>query len=238
MLRMQLDYREEPLAFYVARLARGEPFSFARYGDGEWNAIFGVPGQNSDGHRYFTDLGERLRDSLIHPRPFLHGIRLNVPFREARRISDFLRRHRVRLPWYDAGVFHRANIEGRLFPLVRELKGKPVVVIGPRFLRDLEALLFPIAHFIEIPLHDCWLARDEIVSAVRDYARTRPEGVVYSFSASMAANVLIHDLHPELGARNWLIDIGSVWDVYAGVLSRGYFERMSCEGFVRRNLEG
>jgi hypothetical protein len=54
----------------------------------------------------------------------------------------------------------------------------------------------------------------------------------------MAANVLIHDLHPELGERNWLIDIGSVWDVYAGVLSRGYFERMAREDLVRHNLGG
>lgn len=236
MLQTQLDYREEPLEFYVKRLEAAEPFSFARYGDGEWNAVFGVPGRNSDGHQYFPDLGERLRDALVHAGAYLHGIRLNVPFREARRIAGFLRRNRIRIPWYDAGVFHRANLAGRLFPLVRQLRAMPVVVIGPGFLRALEAQLFPVAHFIEIPLKDCWLSRNEIQSAVLEYARTRPAGVVYSFSASMAANVLIHDLHPALGAGNWLIDIGSVWDVYAGVASRGYFERMKHEDIVRRNL--
>jgi hypothetical protein len=236
MLQAQLDYREEPLDFYVRRLAAGAPFSFARYGDGEWNAVFGVAGQNSDGHRYFPDMGERLRESLVHPGAYFHGIRLNVPFREARRIADFVRRNRIRIPWYDAGVFHRANLAGALFPLVRQLRAMPVVVVGPAFLRQLETRLFPVAHFVEIPLHDCWLARDRIVAEVTAYAARRPHGVVYSFSASMAANVLIHDLHPRLGERNWLIDIGSVWDVYAGVLSRGYFERMSRDVVLRRNL--
>lgn len=236
MLQTRLDYREEPLQFYVDRLSAREPFSFARYGDGEWNAMFGVPGRNSDGHQYFPDLGERLRDSLVRPGPYLHGIRLNVPLREARRIAGFLGHHRIRIPWYDAGVFHRANLAGELFPLVRQLRALPVVVIGPDYLRELEARLFPVARFVEIPRRDCWLAREQIEAAVLEHASDHPAGVVYSFSASMAANVLIHNLHARIGARNWLIDIGSVWDVYAGVWSRGYFERMAREDVVRRNL--
>ena len=43
------------------------PFSFARYGDGEWNCILSPNDQkgNCDGHKYFKDLSTSLKKLLI-----------------------------------------------------------------------------------------------------------------------------------------------------------------------------
>lgn len=37
------------------------PFTFSRFGDGEWFAIFGKKRSNCDQHIYYKDMGDRLR---------------------------------------------------------------------------------------------------------------------------------------------------------------------------------
>ncbi len=236
VIRSQIRYRERPLAWYVGQLEAGAPYGFARYGDGEWNAMFGASGTNSDGHAFFPGLGAALREAVLHPGPYAYGIRVSLPLEEGWRVAQFVRAHRVTIPWCDASVFHRANEAGRLLPLVQALRRRPVVIVGPPFLRDVDRRLFTPAGFIEVPVRDCWLAYEQILAAVRAHAAGAPAGVVYAFSAGMTANVLVHALHAELGAAHWLIDFGSLWDGYAGVLSRGYVERVGAEEIVRRNL--
>ena len=70
--------RRMPLAYYVSMLSGGKPFSFSRFGDGEWNAILGKPGQNCDGHAFFPELGADLRDALIQKLPYLYGMQVRA----------------------------------------------------------------------------------------------------------------------------------------------------------------
>jgi len=42
-------------------------------------------------------------------------------------------------------------------------------------------------------------------------------------------------LWPEMGEHSWLIDFGSLWDVYCGKRSRRYHKRMG-KGVIRENL--
>ncbi|MBP8137467.1 MAG: hypothetical protein KAY61_04620, partial [Candidatus Eisenbacteria bacterium] len=64
-LRRRIRYEDLPLEAFVTPLEKGEPYSFTRFGDGEWYAILGAPGANADGHQYFPQLGSDLREVLV-----------------------------------------------------------------------------------------------------------------------------------------------------------------------------
>ena len=150
-------------------------------------------------------------------------------------IRQFLDKNGVGVEWQDADVFHYCNNAGTLFPLVQRLRAMKVVVIGPNHLRRLEDSVFPYSGFIEIPLKNCYLDKEDIFRRIREYwEKSGP--AVYAFSASMTANVLIHRLYPLMGQTSWLIDFGSLWDVYVGVKSRSGYEKEDWTARIRKNL--
>jgi|WetSurMetagenome_2_1015567.scaffolds.fasta_scaffold00150_31 hypothetical protein len=209
-----------PLSFYVGLMAQGRPFSFSRFGDGEWNAILGSTGENCDGHPYFPELGADLRGALTARPAYFCAMQYRAIRDMGTRMRAFLDVNGVSLDWHDADVFHAASNEAELFPLVNQLRAMKVVVVGPPHLRGMDRTLFHYAQFIEIPPKNCYHARHEIEAQVRRCASSLGPAL-FSFSASMTSNVLIHRLYPDLGATSWLVDFGSLWDVFVGVLSRG-----------------
>jgi len=231
----RIDYRDEPLSYYVGRLLAGEPYSFSRFGDGEWNAILGRPGRNVDGHAYFPKLGDRLAAALTNPGDYLYGLMDRAMAVDGPAIAGFLANHRVRVPWYASDVFHMANQQGTLLPLIDALRRRPVVPVSSAHLRALDGRVFDLDGFIEVPATDCWLEYDRIRDDILAHAG-RGGGRVYAFSASMVSNVLIDELHPVLGADNWLIDFGSLWDIYVGQVSRGGFDRSRIAALIESNL--
>lgn len=227
-----------PLRHYVRLLRAGTPFSFSRFGDGEWAAILGESGENCDGHPFSPALGEALRQTLLYPRGYFYAIQPRAVRYDSKRIGAFLRQEGIGVEWHCADVFHRANLRGRLNPLVRQLRAMSVVVVGPEHLRGLGESVFEHEDFVEIPAQRCFEHADDIVARVRDTAAAHPAGRVYAFSASMAANPMIHELFPQLGADNWLIDFGSLWDVYVGVRSRSVYRKLDWGPIIARNLRG
>jgi hypothetical protein len=227
--------RAWPLSRYVDLMRAGAPFSFSRFGDGEWSAVFGKEGKNCDGHEYFPALGNDLRQALLGPLPYFYAMQPRAIKTEGREIRSFLLSHRVRIEWHDSDVFHNANGAGRLYPFVRQLRNMKVVLVGPAYLRAIRETVFDYAHFIEVPHTNCYEKKDSLLAEILEYARSSGPAV-FAFSASMTANVLIHDLFPRLGATCWLLDLGSLWDVYAGNNSRLYFEKGDWKKKTRKNL--
>lgn len=234
--RGRIEFVDAPLCYYADKLARGVPFSFARFGDGEWMAILGRTGANCDGHRYFPELGQRLREAATEDRGYTYGIQRSSVRKDGAAIAAFLRRHEVRRQWRNADVFHYASRDGMLFPLVEQLRRMEVVVVGPAHLRSLDCRVFRYTHFVEVPARNCFLELRRIKNEILRWGRDR-SSVVYSISASMAANLLVHDLVPIIGKSNWLVDFGSLWDVYAGRASRRYMGTISHET-IEKNLTG
>jgi glycosyltransferase involved in cell wall biosynthesis len=224
----------KPLDYYVNLLRDGSPFTFARFGDGEWNAILGAPGANCDGHEFFPQLGKELTEALLARSDYCYGMQTRALKYGGRDIRRFLDTNGLTIPWHDADVFHYANNAGTLFPLVEQLRRMKVVVIGPEHLRAINEMLFGYDHFIEIPAKNCFLSKSSVVQAIREY-HSQHGPAVFAFSASMAANCIIHDVYPELGSKSWFIDFGSLWDVYAGVASRSGYGREDWHARVRRN---
>jgi hypothetical protein len=222
------------LDFYVSRLNAGQPFSFSRFGDGEWSAMLGKAGANCDGHEYFPEMAKRLRDAVITSSDYFYSIQNFAIKNMGAQIYRFLKKNKVCLTWYNSDVFHYANIAGELNPLVKALRTKNVVMVGPSYLRKISSMLFEYKEYIEIPGNNCYSAIDKIESDVLSFGKGKT-GYVYALSASMAANCIIDDCFKELGKTNWMIDFGSLWDIYAGVKSRSVYNNEGWEEKIKRN---
>jgi hypothetical protein len=230
-----ISYKD--LDFYIDLMRHRVPFSFSRFGDGEWSALLGKPGANCDGHIYFPELGADLRRTLTPAAGYFYGMQTYAIKKMGREMHGFFKRNNVHLEWHDADVFHRCSTAGALYPLVNQLRGMKVVVVGPQRLKGLHGPVFGFDHFIEIPLHNCYLVKDSIVARIKEYYRDHGPAL-FGFSASMATNVMIHELYPVLGATSWLIDFGSLWDAYVGVDSRGGKSGQQWNAIMKRNLGG
>ncbi|NOY54250.1 MAG: DUF1792 domain-containing protein [Deltaproteobacteria bacterium] len=223
------------LECYVEVLREKRLFSFSRFGDGEWSAILGRSGANCDGHVYFPELGERLRKAILDPMQYYYAFQSKAMDLDGRAIARFIRHQGVQFAWHDADVFHDANLAGDLFPLIEQLRKMDVVVVGAEHLRHLNEDVFPYVEYIEIPPENCFLEVDSIKEQMLEVARKRSH-MVFALSASMTANVLIHDLYPLICRDHWMIDFGSLWDIYVGVKSRGVYRKQDWSSLIRKNL--
>lgn len=226
---------KKDLGWYVDMLKNGKPFSFSRYGDGEWNAILGVRGANCDGHEYFPQLGRELGAAIVDQYDYIYAIQGRAIKYQGKEIRKFLKENNIHIEWQDSDVFHECDNAGTLFPLIKQLRAMKKVVVGPAHLRAMDKRVFEYAHFIEVPSKNCYLDKDRIRGSIADwYGKEGP--AVFCFSASMAANVIIHELFPLMGRTSWLIDFGSVWDCYVGVDSRGGKSKKYWDVVINRNL--
>jgi hypothetical protein len=225
------------LNYYVNMLKSGQLFTFSRYGDGEWNAILGVEGANCDGHPYFPELGEELRASIIKRQNFFYALQPRAIRSMRKELQQFLSINHIKLAWHNADVFHDSNKHGRLFSLIDTLRSMNVIVVGPAQLRKIKENVFDYKDFIEIPTQNCYLAKNEIRESVLKMV-SRYERPVFAFSASMATKVLIYELFPLIGSDCWLIDFGSLWDVYVGNKSRNVYLKRDWEKIIQKNIHG
>ena len=56
------------IEYYIQLLKDKKPFSFTRWGDGEWGCAFGATGANCDSHIYFPEMKKGLNEAIIHPK--------------------------------------------------------------------------------------------------------------------------------------------------------------------------
>ena len=224
------------LDYYVSLLKSKTPFSFSRFGDGEWNAVFNEPGANCDGHEYLPQLGADLRNALLNKGKYYYAIQSYAIQQAGARIASFLVKNKIHWQWHYADIFHDAHNAGELYPLVEQLRRMNVVVIGPDYLRTIGNAVFDYSDFIEIPRINCYTAKDAVIEKILEIQVNSNMPTVYAFSASMASNVMIHELCPRIGEQAWLIDFGSLWDVYVGEDTRGCFKRGDWQENIRNNL--
>lgn len=216
------------IATYAKRLRENKPFSFVRYGNGEWDGILGTRKRTGSRSQRLDVPGLRqdLQGSLIlAPRSenYLLGMQNYMQKRpEWSKVMHWLSVHAPHLVWHNADVFHWASSRVELWPLIEELRKKPLVFIGPCFLRKLARRL-PYVGFVEVRSRNCYQDINQIRAAILE----QPEPAVFCFSAGPTTKPLIQELFPVLGEESFLIDFGSLWDVYCGVKSRSYHKRIT-----------
>jgi len=230
-----LHMADFPYEHFCELLEEQRPFSLARYGDGEWKAIFGATGANCDQHPYTRKLQKELVETLTtNPDGAAFHYRGMQPLAVRRfedRIIDWLRRHQLQdMGWIDADIFHRASSEGNLGRLVNALCSRDVIVAGPPHLLE-NLTLFPF-RYVYVPPHRCHDGASQIYDGVCAELAKLSTSAVVSISASMAANGLVQRLVKTHGKRHTFLDLGSLWDPYAGVVSRKYhpvvLSRLNC----------
>lgn len=201
------------------------PFSFSRWGDGEFNAILGnnPKNHNCDMHEYFSDMGERLQRILwsfteyVKPQPYIMGLQpLSLSHSRALEVQKLI--DGLNIKWVNADTLHNASIDERLKRFFEVLKTRKVVLIGPKHLE-----FFKTTHLV-IPDLNCWKVYEGVKEQVNKFIWQNPkENVIFLLCASMMSEVLIHDFK-DVGCT--FIDCGSVLDPYAGVKSRSYHYKM------------
>ena len=214
------------------KLRERAPFTFSRWGDGEWRAVLGVTrGVNCDGHPYFPDMGDELRQVLRDNPKYVMGIQRLAIRVYGERIERWLDNNKLTIKWVESDVLHIAARDGRLDSFVRELRRRRVVLAGPDHLKRINRLI-PYKHFVDVPPRNAYLAKDRIIRGILSAVEAEDEPAVVSISASMPAEIIIHELYCKLGKQHTLFDAGSLWDQYVGVKSRGYMKAGTPEPIV------
>lgn len=198
-------------------LEQNRQFTFTRFGDGEWNAIFRKEGTNCDKHTYFKDMGDALAEVLISNPDYRLGMQNMATRVQGAPINGFLDLNELKIAWCNADMLHKASIKNNIEPFFKALSERNTIMIGPDYLKTIDKRV-KYKHFIEIFSLNCWEQKDYILEECRKIKLQNP---VFSFSASMGANVMIDILHKELKDAT-LIDAGSVYDPYVGVNKRSY----------------
>jgi hypothetical protein len=198
------------IQFWVDKLKSGEKFSMARWGDGELYCMWGKKGQNSNGCRYYPELRQALLDAMKPREGFYHGLQCVLPRDEARIMQEY-----PEINWYETECLSIAVAEGKLFPLIEQLRKMDVMVVGNESIQKKTAELINWSEFCTVQPSNAFDERDSVLDAVRMCAESEK---VVLFSCGMAANAFISELHGKVDAT--LIDVGHIWDPFTGLMSR------------------
>lgn len=210
-----------PLSHYTTLLASRQPFAFARYGDGEWLAILGATGQNCDGHPYTPGLARELGEAVTSAADYIFASRVTAQIRD--QVVRWCKRNDISREWHSTEVFLEASLAGKLKPLVSALRERYVGYVGPEHLLHFATDEFNAVGFAPVPGRNAY---GGIAQMTKDALGLVDLGAdTLLISAGPAANVLIHRLYPIIGEQVTMLDMGSVFDPYAGVLSRSYAKR-------------
>ncbi len=216
------------LGYYVYRIKNKDYFKLIRFGDGEWMNILGKPNGDVINKEmdYFPAAGRELKvivDAAFNNNTdTIYGLQGLAE----RIFGDAIPSD---VDWHNADSFHNASLVGKLYPFIEVMREVDVVFVGPEYLREIYKVI-PYVHFIPIPEHNCYLHVEDIIKAVQDYGKP----ALYSFSASIAANIIIYHLNIK---DSWLLDLGSLWDPYVQHKTRSYHHKLS-DDIIKRNLTG
>ena len=216
------------LNWFVRNLKENNPFTFARYGDGEWLTILGFYNlHNSNGCKFTKELSDDMRNCLYQQRPYHHAI-LKIARRErtinykgmeyqygAAAIQRWLDDNEIRLPWYDGDVLLEKSLKGMLFPLIEQVREKRVLYVGNHRLRNLNmkgAGFFPYVAYIEPPPRDTHEVIDDVLYEI--YRAIRKNNIDFiGWSSGLAAKVMIDEVYARFPDITQ-IDFGSMFDGY------------------------
>lgn len=198
----------------IGMISSGTNFKFARYGDGEFNCMLGKQGANCDGHEYFPDLGERLKNSFS--KKVMTGIQ---PLALTLHYKDQVLKMVEGLDLYNSDVLHNASIDLQMTRFMKAVldSGRPHVCVGPSHLTKMfDAIIL-------IDDKNCWLDYEDTKKTLGTWIDSYKNGIIF-LCASMMSEVLIKDFED---AEVTIIDAGSVFDPYVGKNSRKYHHKLA-----------
>lgn len=245
---------------YVRMLDQGEHFTQMNYGDGEWGNITDtLKGPNCDGKPATEMTRTMLAKTVLEPRFTFFGYNPGKPDHRTRIATEaWLGENGVNVPelgphaledphhgtqqinvrWTHKEILPSANLRGRFGPLIRALRNRPLVVIGPdhlthdfvdRVLGARKRGLLPLSWSLDERLVD-------VVTWARNALDGMPGDTVISWSLGYIAKVAawyVAESHPHVTQ----IDLGACWSPYCGQLIRSGYAKPEFQEMMRKNLE-
>ena len=225
---------ELPIGYYVDRLRQGDYFAIVGYSDAEWFSIIKHQLGNVTGLGQVIDegTGERLLQVLLRRQKdpnFLFALPKCIweddnfiSSATDQKIESTLSMFGIVCQFFERDmVTDDLARDSGLFPFIQELQQKRVVVIGNRYLRELEFLHY--SHFVEISCPNLHLKPQGIEEAAKD-AKTYGKPAVYLVSAGVSAPLIIDQIYEEI-PDSFFMDCGSIWDAFVGIGSQREWRR-------------
>lgn len=217
---MTLEIKSFEIMELVHCLETKPGFSFARYGDGTFLSLWGEEAVDCD-QAVIHGNQAKLLEQTIRDTNITHGIG-NLAVSEAR-ADEWLVKKGIDIPWYDCNVMHTASIEGLLNPFIQLLRKRRNLIIGPNHLWNFNSI--PLRGFLTTHPTRAFYEVDRLEKEAKIIIERKKINMV-CISAFTAAPVLVSRLHRHFPKIN-VLDVGSLWDVYAGKLSRKVFRDMT-----------
>lgn len=207
---------------FLNKIENNQPFSFVRYGDGEWGAVL----KNTWMHQLLIskwgnsiiDVGTELYNILTSENPKQDNYYLGIQPLGYSQFKDEIDEVVNGLNTCNADILHERNAKGTINDFFDVLKNKEVILIGPWYMKDLN--LFNFTH-IETPEYHSWLHVEEICKNINDKI-DKSKNQILLFSCSLAAKICIDHFYKLYGNQIIQIDTGSLLDPYCGMYSRKY----------------
>jgi hypothetical protein len=215
------------LSQFIDMAEKDPGFSFARISDGGFFCIMGRKGVNCDGAAYSPEQAAALI-AMMKDTTITHGITsiaLNVT-----KAAEWLIEHRMEVDWYDADVMNKASDDGKLLPFIEFLRGHNSLLVGASHLRNLRG--FPIVSFVECHPTRAFEEVDALQDEIAYRIETSDPTVVLLCAGQGASPTLVSRLHSEYPNVR-IIDAGSLFDPYVGVLSRSGHKKRGLEWYKR-----
>ena len=218
-----------------------DSFTFSRWGDGEWRAVFGqyIGKSNCDRHKYFPEMGKELFNVLADKPEYIMGMQgLALRIFESRILEQIRKAGIEDIEWVDSDVLHQGSLHGHLHRIVASVNTRRVLMIGPPHLgavNNNSSLPLNYWKFVDVPPRNAYLQKDAITEQIKAILTSYPADEVpllISICASMPAEIILHEIYPLTKGRHTAIDFGSLWDPLVGIASRGYHRDRGPEALV------
>lgn len=212
----------------ITKLKNNEPFSIARYNDGEfisisgWDFIYNTPANKSpgniDGHKYPDKLNDCLRTAiscdenveLSKQKKYIFQSKLEL-YRSKHNNHPSFQKINFKVDTikndFSNFVYEFPNL---WIDFVNQINNYKIVFIGPEYCKNISFL--KIKRFITIPLTNCFSQVENIQNQIENEITKTNETIIFLFAAGLTTNYIIEKLKSKTINQHFMIDIGSAFD--------------------------